>query len=78
MYCHRPSQSSKDREFLGIILPAEAANVLGLAEGDEVLLTEAPTGSFRITPYDPDFADAMEAAESFMARYRNALRELAK
>jgi len=56
----------------------EAANVLGLAEGDEVLLTEAPTGSFGTTPYDPDFADAMEAAESFMARYRNALRELAK
>jgi len=52
--------------------------VLGLAEGDEVLLTEAPTGSFGTTPYDPDFADAMEAAESFMARYRNALRELAK
>ena len=63
---------------LGLTLPAEAAKALRVAEGDQIFLTEAPGGCFRITPYDPDFADAMEAAESFMARYRNALRELAK
>lgn len=63
---------------LGVTLPAEAARALKVQEGDQIFLTEAPGGSFRITPYDPEFADAMEAAESFMARYRNALRELAK
>jgi len=63
---------------LGFILPAHAARALRVSDGDELFLTEAPGGCFRITPYDPDFANAMEAAESFMARYRNALRELAK
>lgn len=33
---------------------------------------------FRIPPHDSEFSNAMEAAESFMARYRNALRELAR
>jgi putative addiction module antidote len=63
---------------LGVTIPAEAARALRVAEGDQLYLTEGPGGSFRITAYDPDFADAMQAAESFMARYRNALRELAK
>jgi len=62
---------------LGVTLPAEAAKELKVQEGDQLFLTEAP-GGYRITPYDPDFADAMVAAESVMARYRNALRELAK
>jgi putative addiction module antidote len=62
---------------LGVTLPAQAIRELKVAEGDELYLTEAP-GGFRITPYNPEFADAMKAAEAFMARYRNALRELAK
>ena len=63
---------------LGVTLPAATAQAMKVREGDKVFLTEAPDGSFRITPYDPDFADAMKAAESFMARYKNALRELAR
>jgi len=62
---------------LGVTLPAEAAKELKVREGDQLFLTEAP-GGYRITPYDPDFADAMAAAESVMQRYKNALRELAK
>jgi antitoxin MazE len=31
-----------------------------------------------ITPFDPDFADAMAAYEESAKKYRNALRELAK
>jgi putative addiction module antidote len=63
---------------LGLTLPAQAVRELNVSEGDELFLTEAPGGCYRITPYDPDFAEAMKAAESFMTRYRNALRELAK
>ena len=62
---------------LGVTLPAQAAQTLHVKEGDELYLTESPDG-FRLTPYDPGFAEAMEAAESFMSRYRNALRDLAK
>ena len=63
---------------LGVTLPGETARALKVTEGDQLFLTQGPDGAFRITPYDPDFADAMKAAESFMARYRDALRELGK
>ncbi|HET7499207.1 MAG TPA: AbrB/MazE/SpoVT family DNA-binding domain-containing protein [Candidatus Eisenbacteria bacterium] len=62
---------------LGLTLPSEAVQALRVREGDQLYLTEAPDG-YRLTPYDPDFEETMEAAEEFMAQYRNALRELAK
>jgi putative addiction module antidote len=62
---------------LGVTLPAQAARALHVREGDSLYLTEAPDG-FRLTPYDPDFERAMEVAESFMSRYKNALRDLAR
>ncbi len=62
---------------LRVTLPAQAAKVLHFREGDQLYLTEAP-GGFRITPYDPDFAETMEVAEKFMSRYKKALRNLAK
>ncbi len=62
---------------LSVILPAHAARTLRVKEGDRLFLTETP-GGFRITPYDPSFAETMEVAEHFMRRYKNALRDLAK
>lgn len=62
---------------LGVTLPAQAAQTLHVKEGDKLFLTEAP-GGFRITAYDPSFAETMEVAEGFMSRYKNALRDLAK
>ena len=62
---------------LGLTLPAEAVQALHVREGDQLYLTKAPNG-YRLTPYDPEFEETMEAAEEFMAQYRNALRELAK
>ncbi len=62
---------------LGVTLPAQAAHTLRVKEGDKLYLTEAP-GGFRLTAYDPSFAETMELAEGFTKRYKNALRELAK
>jgi len=62
---------------LGVTLPGDATRALRVKEGDAIYLTETPNG-FRLTSYDPEFETAMEAAEDFMARYRNALRDLAK
>jgi len=62
---------------LGLTLPAEVVQALHVREGDPLYLTEAPDG-FRLTPYDPEFAEGMAIAEEVMARYRNALRDLAK
>ena len=63
---------------LGVTLPVQAAQALHVKEGDKLFLTEAPGGCFRLTPYDPNFKESMEVAESFMSRFKNALRDLAK
>ncbi|MCA9727227.1 MAG: AbrB/MazE/SpoVT family DNA-binding domain-containing protein [Candidatus Eisenbacteria bacterium] len=62
---------------LGVTIPAQAIQALGVKEGDKLFLTESPDG-FHITPYDPEFETSVRLAEGFMSRYRNALRELAK
>ena len=41
-------------------------------------LTEAPDGSYRRTPYDPEFERQMALAETIMHEYRDILRALAK
>ncbi|MFN3231836.1 MAG: AbrB/MazE/SpoVT family DNA-binding domain-containing protein [Alphaproteobacteria bacterium] len=61
---------------LGVTL-TEPLKELGLGEGDSVFLVQTPDGIL-LTPYDPDFAEAMEDARSFMKDYPNAMRELAK
>lgn len=72
-----PLKIRKVGNSLGLTLPANAARALHVREGDTVYLTEAPDG-YRLTPYDPDFAATMQAAEGFLSRYKNALRDLAK
>jgi len=42
-----------------------------------VYFTESPDG-LRFTPYNPEFAPQMEAAEKIMKKRRSVLRELAK
>ena len=61
----------------GVILPKEVTARLKVKQGDTVFLTETPDG-YSITAYDPEFESQMESARRGMAKYRNALRELAK
>ncbi len=63
---------------LGVVLPKEVLSRLKVQDGDKVFLTEAPDGSYRITPYDPEFGKQLTIAKKFMAQYRNTLRALAK
>ena len=62
----------------GVILTKEVMARLKVRKGDTLYLTEAPDGSFRLTPYDPDFARQMELAEDIMHEDREVLRALAK
>jgi putative addiction module antidote len=62
---------------LGVILPKGELEHLGVSEGDRLFVIRTPDG-LRLTPYDPDFADVMEATRDYMRRHRDALRELAK
>ena len=62
---------------VGAVIPKEALARLHADVGDTLYLTESPDG-FRLTPYDPEFAEQMATAETIMKRRRNVLRELAK
>ena len=62
----------------GVILPKEALAYLKVRKGDTVYLTEAPDGSYRLTPYDPEFEGQMSLAEDVMHEDRDILRALAK
>lgn len=62
----------------GAVFPKDLLQRLKVHRGDQLYLTEAPDGSFRITPYDPEFAEEMELAREIMRKDREILRELAK
>jgi putative addiction module antidote len=62
----------------GLILPKEALAKLRVRKGDMLFLTEAPDGSFRITPHDPAFAAQMQVAEDVMHEDRDILHQLAR
>ncbi len=61
----------------GVILGKESLTALGVAEGDKLFVLRTPEG-IRLTPYDPEFAQAVEAGRDYMRRHRNAMRELAR
>lgn len=62
---------------IGTTLPKEMVDRLGIEEGDELTVLETSRGLL-ITPYDPEFEEAMAVYERGARRYRNALRELAR
>jgi putative addiction module antidote len=62
---------------VGLILPKEVLARLKLEKGDTVFVTETPEG-VAMTPYDPQFADQMDAARVIMKKRRAVLHELAK
>jgi hypothetical protein len=51
---------------------------IGIDRSEALYLTEAPDGSYRLTPNDPNFQQKMSAVEDIAARYRNTLHVLAK
>jgi putative addiction module antidote len=61
----------------GVVLPKEVLTKLRVSKGDELCFMETPDG-FKLTPYDAEFAEIMEAAEQVMREDRDVLRILAK
>ena len=71
----------KVRKFgnsLGVILPREVVDRLRTKDGDPLFLIEGPDGSYKLTSYDPAFAEKLAKAEKIIDRYRNTLHVLAK
>lgn len=60
---------------IGATLPSDVAERLNLEAGDELFVIETDQGVL-LTPYDPDFEEAMSAYRRTAGKYRNALREL--
>ena len=59
------------------VLPKSMLDQFHLDAGDEVYVVETDQGLL-VTPFDPDFADAMKAYARGAKRFRNALRTLAR
>ncbi len=73
-------ETIKIRRFggsLGFVIPKTVADAMALEEGDELFVSGSPEG-LRATPFDPDFAAALEDARDFMRSHRDAFGELAK
>jgi len=59
------------------VLPKTMLDRFNLEAGDDIYVVETGEGLL-ITPFDPDFADAMAAYARGAKKYRNALRKLAQ
>ena len=61
----------------GVILGKDGLAELGVEAGDTLFVVKTADG-IRLTAYDPDFAEALDAGRDYMRRHKNALRELAR
>lgn len=61
----------------GIVLPKAILERLRVAKGDTLYAIETTNG-IELTPYDPEFAEQVEAARVVMREDRDALRKLAE
>jgi putative addiction module antidote len=61
----------------GLILPKELLARLGLQQGDQVVVTEAPDG-FKVSRDNAEFERAMSIVDDIMVEYRETLQALAK
>ncbi|MEX1113034.1 MAG: AbrB/MazE/SpoVT family DNA-binding domain-containing protein [Patescibacteria group bacterium] len=60
---------------VAVVLPKAILDRLHLTAGDEVHVIETEEGLL-LTPFDPDFEDAMAAHDRGERKFRNALRQL--
>ena len=61
----------------GVVLPKEILQRLRVDRGDMLFVLETPNG-IELTPYNPELAAQMEAAERVMREDRDVLRKLAE
>jgi putative addiction module antidote len=62
---------------VGLVLPRDLLAKLRVGKGDTLYVTETP-GGIELTPFQPKFAEQMDAAEEIMRDNRDVLRKLAK
>jgi putative addiction module antidote len=62
----------------GVILPKELLTRLQLKQGQQLHITELPSGGFQALPYDPEFEKTMEIVDEIIDEYRDTLAALAR
>lgn len=62
---------------LGVVLPKEVLAKLRVGEGDELSVSDTPSG-VALTAFSDEVQRQLDIGRDLMKRYRNALRELAK
>ncbi len=62
---------------VGVVLPKDLLARLRVSKGDRLYAVETPNG-IELTPYDPEFATQMDAAEAIMREDRDVLKKLAE
>ncbi|MGF1660550.1 MAG: AbrB/MazE/SpoVT family DNA-binding domain-containing protein [Rubrimonas sp.] len=62
---------------VGVVLPKDLLARLRVGKGDTLYAVQTPNG-VELTPYDPDFAAQMDAAEAIMREDRDVLKKLAE
>ena len=72
----QPIKIRKIGNSLGVTM-SEQVREMGLKEGDSLYVVKTRDG-IELTPFDPDFAEALDAARDFMRRYPNAMKKLAQ
>ncbi len=63
---------------VAVTLPAEVVRKLAVSEGTTLYLVEEAPGEFRLTPYDPEVAAALEAHDAVVSEYRDVFKKLAE
>ncbi len=71
-------QVKKIGNSLGLILPRELLARLKLKEGDSLHVVEQTDRGFKLTPYDPKHAKAMEIARRGFRKYADTFKALAQ
>jgi putative addiction module antidote len=62
----------------GLILPKELLQRLRLKEGDSLHVVEQSERGFKLSPFDPKHAKAMEIARRAFREYADTFKALAK
>ena len=71
-------QIKKIGNSVGLILPKELLARLRLQEGDTLHVVEQTERAFKLTPYNPKHAKAMDIARKAFRSYADTFKALAK
>ena len=62
---------------VGVVLTKDVLARLKVQKGDSLYISDTRDG-IELTPYDPEFAEEMEAGRKVMRKHRDVLRKLAE